>query len=88
MVSLELLSMYRSELIIVFKYTIEGLLFGNSIPTEVVPGIGAITLILCAAITRAKSSDKLVNLLTLTPSSGSISNNVIIGPGDIFLLLI
>ena len=31
-------------------------------------------------MTRAKSSERFVNLLTLTPSAGSISYNVITGP--------
>ena len=49
-------------------------------PTERDPGIGAIILMRCACITRAKSSDRVVNLLTLTPSAGSISKSVITGP--------
>ena len=41
----------------------------------------------CACITLAKSSDKVVNLFTLTPSAGSISNKVITGPGEILVTL-
>ena len=52
-------------------------------PTDLEPGIGAIILTLLPPIILDKSSDKLVNLLTLTPSAGSISYNVTTGPGDI-----
>ena len=50
-------------------------------PTEDLPGIGAMTLTLLASITLAKSSDNWTNLFTLTPSAGSTSNKVITGPG-------
>ena len=50
-------------------------------PTDDFPGIGAITLTLLASITRAKSSERATNLLTLTPSAGSTSKSVITGPG-------
>ena len=55
-------------------------MFGISTPTRDVPGIGAITLTLSASITLAISSESWTNLFTLTPSEGSISNKVIIGP--------
>ena len=60
---------------------------GTSIPTNLVPGIGAITLTLLAFITLERSSERFVNLFTLTPSSGSISNKVITGPWLILLTL-
>ena len=68
---------------IFFKKTVEGLSLGSSIPTDFEPGIGAIIRTLWAFITRARSSDRFVNLLTRTPSAGSISKSVITGPGDI-----
>ena len=46
------------------------------------PGIGAMIRTLLPPIILDKSSDKVVNLLTLTPSAGSISNSVMIGPGE------
>ena len=56
-------------------------------PTDLEPGIGAIILTRFPPIIRDKSSDKFVNLLTLTPSAGSISNKVITGPGEILTTL-
>ena len=58
-----------------------GFRFGISIPTEDLPGIGAITRTLLASITRARSSDNCTNLFTRTPSAGSTSNSVMTGPG-------
>ena len=70
-----------SELMMERKYTVSGFRLGISIPTDDLPGIGAITLTRLASITLAKSSDNCTNLLTLTPSAGSTSNKVITGPG-------
>ena len=70
-----------SELMMERKNTVSGFRLGISIPTDDLPGIGAITLTLLASITLAKSSDNCTNLLTLTPSAGSTSNKVITGPG-------
>ena len=70
-----------SELMMERKNTVSGFRLGISIPTDDLPGIGAITLTRLASITLAKSSDNCTNLLTLTPSAGSTSNKVITGPG-------
>ena len=70
-----------SEFIIDRKNTVSGSLFGISIPTDDLPGIGAITLTRLASMTLARSSDNCTNLFTLTPSAGSTSNKVITGPG-------
>ena len=45
-------------------------LFGISIPTACLPGIGASILMLSAAKFNAISSAKFAILLTLTPSAG------------------
>ena len=63
------------------KKTVAGFRLGISIPTDDFPGIGAMTRTLLASITRARSSAKATNLLTRTPSAGSTSNRVIMGPG-------
>ena len=70
-----------SELITDLKYTVAGLRFGISIPTEDLPGMGAITRTRLASMTLARSSESWTNLFTRTPSAGSTSNNVITGPG-------
>ena len=55
-------------------------LFGTSIPTYVVPGIGAKTLTPGAAKARAISSFNAVILLTLTPAGKSTLKSVTVGP--------
>ena len=59
-------------------------LFGTSIPTACLPGIGASILIVSAAKFNAMSSAKFAILLTLTPSAGFNSYLVIAGPTDTF----
>lgn len=56
------------------------LLFGISIPTADLPGIGASMRICVAASAIASSFDKPSILLTLTPISGLSSNLVTVGP--------
>ena len=46
-----------SEFIIDLKNTVSGFILGISIPTDDLPGIGAITRTRLASITLAKSSD-------------------------------
>lgn len=53
---------------------------GTSIPTAALPGIGASMRISEVARLRAKSLDRLTNLLTLTPGSSCNSKRVILGP--------
>ena len=66
------------------KCTISFSLFGISIPTACLPGIGASILMLSAAKFNAISSAKFAILLTRTPSAGLISYLVIAGPTDTF----
>ena len=49
-------------------------------PTALLPGIGASILISVVASARAKLSDRLKILLTLTPAAKLISYEVIVGP--------
>ena len=56
--------------IISLNATISFSLFGISIPTACLPGIGASILILSAARLSAISSARFAILLTLTPSAG------------------
>ena len=55
-------------------------LFGTSIPTVPLPGIGAIIRIPRAAKERAMSSCKVLILFTRTPAAGTISYKVTVGP--------
>ncbi len=61
---------YSSDFNISFKFTLSLILFGTSIPTADFPGIGASILISDVAKLNAKSSAKLIILLTLTPGAG------------------
>ena len=56
--------------IISLNPTISLLLFGTSIPTWLLPGIGAKILIPLVARDKARSSDKFNILLTFTPLCG------------------
>ena len=61
--------------------TISRFLLGNSRPITDLPGITSTTRTEIADMARAKSLDKVVILLTLTPGARSNSNRVITGPG-------
>jgi len=63
-----------------FIETVAGFWFGTSIPIVPFPGIGAMILIPNADKLRAISSSKFLILEILTPASGTISYNVIVGP--------
>ena len=54
--------------------------FGSSIPIRDLPGMGASIRTFLAAMLSIISSLKLRTLLTLTPTSGFISNRVMAGP--------
>ena len=54
--------------------------FGTSIPIVPFPGIGAIILIPSAAKLSDISSSRFFILEILTPASGTISYNVMVGP--------
>ncbi len=58
--------------------------FGTSIPTVVLPGIGATIRTLGTARAIARSSAKLMIRETRRPASSSISNWVITGPVSIW----
>ena len=60
--------------------------FGNSIPTELEPGITEI-LADSELVFLAISSDKFIILETFTPAAGSNSFKVTTGPELIFLIL-
>ena len=55
-------------------------MFGTSIPTVVLPGIGAIIRIPSAPRERAMSSSNVLILAILTPDAGVTSYNVTVGP--------
>ena len=66
------------------KCTTSFSLFGISIPTACLPGIGASILMLSAAKLNAISSARFAILFTLTPSAGFTSYRVIAGPTETF----
>ena len=78
--SFDLASINSSDSIISLRDTVSVFLFGTSIPTADLPGIGASILIDLAAKLSAKSSDNLKILLTLTPTLGCNSYLVTVGP--------
>ena len=82
--SFDLLFINSSDSIMSLKGTIFFSLFGTSIPTVCLPGIGASILIVSASKARAISSERLAILLTLTPSAGANSYLVMAGPTDTF----
>ena len=63
------------------KNTVSRCLFGNSIPITDLPSMTSTTRTLFADSERAKSFDKLVILLALTPGAKLSSKRVITGPG-------
>ena len=63
------------------KETISRCSLGISRPTQVLPGMTSTTSILGTDNERARSLDKAVILLALTPGAGSISKRVMTGPG-------
>ena len=67
-----------------FKLTFVGFKFGTSIPTKLVPGIGASIRISLAARAILISSCKAVILETLTPFSTANSKRVTLGPSVTF----
>ena len=64
------------------KNTVSRCLLGNSIPITDLPSITSTTLTLLADKERAKSLDRLVILLALTPGAKFSSKRVITGPGN------
>ena len=82
--SFDLLFINSSDSIISLNGTIFFSLFGTSMPTVCLPGIGASILIVSASNASAISSERLAILLTLTPSAGASSYLVIAGPTDTF----
>ena len=63
-----------------FNSRVSLFLLGTSIPTALLPGIGASILISVVARASAKLSERLNILLTLTPAARLISYEVIVGP--------
>ena len=72
--------------IISLKYTFSRNDLGNSIPTELLPGMVAI-LVDSELVFLAISSDKFIIFETLTPGAGSNSFKVTTGPLLIFIIL-
>ena len=64
------------------KVTISRFSFGISRPTTDLPGMISTTRTLMADSARARSFDRLLIWLTLTPGAGRNSNRVITGPGN------
>ena len=78
--TLDVASWNASDSIISRSETVSVTLFGTSIPTADLPGIGASILIDFAAKLSAISSASLSILLTLTPTLGCNSYLVTVGP--------
>ena len=80
--SLDLCSCMTFDSIIFFNPTISGLIFGNSIPTRALPGIGASILMVPvgAARARARSRSRAVILESLVPRATSKAYWVTAGP--------
>src|SRR3989344_45606 len=81
-VSLDLLLVITSDESIVLSVTTSRLLFGISIPTKLLPGIGA-SILICpvgASVAKAKSLESDVIFETLVPNAISMAYWVTAGP--------
>jgi len=82
---LEVLNLEPSSMSL--KPTNDLVLFGTSIPTAFLLGIGASMRTLVAAKAMAKSRDRLLIFATLIPGAGRSSYLVTVGPQVMFITL-
>ena len=85
--NLDLLFSNSSVSITSLKCTDSFSLFGTSIPTACLPGIGASILIVSAAKFNAISSARFVILEMRTPAAGLSSYRVTVGPREISVIV-